>query len=147
MVILKKSSIRFARCQHSQSAQQRDAIYKVHLPTCCCGCCLDGFTEGDPCCGRGCCKVSFHVYPADKNDTSGGAEYAGKILKVPKSMAVEMFTDADAFDVTFPKKSKYEHKGLLIGTAIFLNANFFEGGQDDIGAADQGMDMIDMLGE
>ena len=70
--------------------------------------------------------MSFHVYPADKNDTSGGAEYAGKILKVPKSMAVEMFTDADTFGVTFPKKSKYEHKGLLIGTAIFLNANFFE---------------------
>jgi hypothetical protein len=58
------------------------------------------------------------------------------------SMAVEMFTDAEACHVTFPKKSKYEHKGLLIGTAIFLNANFFEGGQDDIGSADQGMDML-----
>ena len=91
--------------------------------------------------------MPFHVYPVDKNGTSGGAEYAGKILKVPKSMAVEMFTDADTFGVTFPKKSKYEHKGLLIGTAIFLNANFFEGGQDDIDAADQGMDMLDVLGE
>lgn len=35
-------------------------IYKVHQPTCLGGCCVNCFTEGNPCCGKGCCKVSMN---------------------------------------------------------------------------------------
>lgn len=63
-----------------------------------------------------------------KGSTDGSAAHIGKIVKAPKSMATEVFTDADAFDVTFPTDANTSEKGMLMGTAIFLNANFFEGG-------------------
>jgi hypothetical protein len=43
----------------------------------------------------------------------------GKILKSVKD-------GANAFDVTFPTDATSEQKALLVGTSIFLNANFFE---------------------
>ena len=102
-------------------------IYKVHPPTCCAGICMNCCAEGNPCCGKGCCKVPFHVYPADQEKTDGDAPFIGKILKKPKSLAVEILTDAEAFDVTFPDDATAQQKGLLMGSAIFINVNFFEG--------------------
>jgi len=40
---------------------------------------------------------------------------------------VEIFTDADVFEVEFPKDSTAEQKAILVGTTIFINAVFFEG--------------------
>ncbi|KAI2492002.1 phospholipid scramblase [Fragilaria crotonensis] len=107
-------------------APDGNPIYMVHPPTCCCGCCVNGCTEGNPCCGRGCCKVPFHVFPASQDETDGDAPYVGKILKAPKSISVEVFTEANAFDVTFPTGATPQEKGLLMGSAIFISANFFE---------------------
>jgi hypothetical protein len=59
-------------------------------------------------------------------DTDNGAEPSGKILKVMKSMSAEIFTEADVFEVDFPKDATTESKGLLMGSAIFINAVFFE---------------------
>lgn len=101
-------------------------IYKVHMPTCCGGMCVNCCTEGNPCCGKGCCKVPFHIFPADQEDTDGGASHIGKILKVPKSLMTEMFTDAEAYDVTFPEQCTSEQKVLIAGSSVFINANFFE---------------------
>lgn len=101
-------------------------IYKIHPPTCCGGCCINCCAEGNPC-GKGCCKVGFNVFPADQAKTDGDAQFVGRILKKPKSLGVEIFTDADAFDVTFPDNATAQEKGLLMGSAIFINANFFEG--------------------
>jgi len=101
-------------------------IYKMHQPTCCCGCCVNPCTEGNPCCGVGCCKEPFHIYPADQKSTDGDAPYSGKIVKKAKSGATEVFTDADAFEVDFPSDATTDQKALLIGTSIFLNAIFFE---------------------
>jgi hypothetical protein len=42
-------------------------------------------------------------------------------------MAVEVFTDASAFDVTFPDNSSVDEKAALTGSTILLNAIFFEG--------------------
>lgn len=47
---------------------------------------------------------------------------------MPKSLKTEMFTDADAFEVTFPTEATVSQRACLVGTAIFLNAVFFEGG-------------------
>ncbi len=101
-------------------------IYKVHSPTCLGGMCVNCCAEGNPCCGKGCCKVPFHIFPADQQVTDNGAPYIGKILKLPKSMMTELFTDSEAFDITFPEKANAEEKALISGSTIFINANFFE---------------------
>ena len=106
-------------------------VYKVHQPTCVGGLCVNCCAAGNPC-GKGCCKVPFNVYPESQEDTHGGAPYIGRILKVPKSLMTELFTDAEAFDVTFPEDATSSQKAMLIGSAIFLNAIFFEG-QDNAG--------------
>mmetsp|Transcript_29515 Transcript_29515/g.41826 ORF Transcript_29515/g.41826 Transcript_29515/m.41826 type:complete len:151 (-) Transcript_29515:70-522(-) len=100
-------------------------VYKIHPPTCAGGMCINCCTEGNPC-GKGCCKVPFWVFPASQEKTDGNAPYIGKVLKKPKSLTTEIFTDANAFEVTFPDGSTTSQKGLLLGTAIFINANFFE---------------------
>lgn len=101
-------------------------IYTVHPPTCIGGMCVNCCAEGNPC-GRGCCKESFRVFPYDQSSTNGDAPYIGRILKKPKSLGVELFTDADAFEVDFPENATADQKGLLIGTSILLNAAFYEG--------------------
>ena len=76
---------------------------------------------------QGCCKASFRVYPASQAKTDGNAPYIGTILKKPKSMLDEAFTNADSFDISFPKSAQTDEKGLLVGSALFFNANFFGG--------------------
>jgi len=71
-------------------------LYRLHQPTCCGGCCVNCCAEGNPCFGRGCCKVPFHLFPYDQSNTNN-AEEIGKIVKKPKSMMTEVFTDSDAF--------------------------------------------------
>mmetsp|Transcript_14693 Transcript_14693/g.30957 ORF Transcript_14693/g.30957 Transcript_14693/m.30957 type:complete len:253 (-) Transcript_14693:148-906(-) len=100
-------------------------LYKIHQPTCCGGMCINCCAEGNPC-GKGCCKASFRIYPASQDKTDGDAPYIGTILKKPKSFATEVFTDANAFDLTFPESASTDEKALLIGSAMFFNANFFE---------------------
>jgi hypothetical protein len=101
-------------------------LYKIHPPTCCLGMCVNCCAEGNPC-GKGCCKQSFRIYPADQKKTDGDAPYVGTILKKPKSIATEVLTDANALDLTFPEGASTNEKALLVGSAIFFNTNFFEG--------------------
>lgn len=122
-------------------------LFFLHPPTCCCGMCIHCCTEGNPCCGSGVCKVPFWIFDAadDDDDDDGkdspshrhrrrrrpntngsGAAHIGKILKKPKSTVTELFTDASAFEVHFPVAATVEQKAVLVGTAIFLNAVFFE---------------------
>jgi len=64
---------------------------------------------------------------ANQAKTNGGeAPHLGKILKMPKSIKTEIFTDANAFEVTFPEQATVGQKAMLVGTSIFLNAIFFE---------------------
>jgi hypothetical protein len=71
--------------------------------------------------------VSFRIFPASQTDTGGDAPYVAKILKKPKSLMTEIFTEANAFEIDFQEGSSVAHKGLLIGTSLLLNAVFFEG--------------------
>jgi hypothetical protein len=109
-----------------------EALYIIHPPTCVNGYCYNPFTEGNPL-GSGCCKLPFRIYPADAADTNGDAPYIGKILKRPKSAATEILTDANSFLIDFPAGANVEHKAILVGTSIFLNAVFFEGAGEDGG--------------
>lgn len=108
---------------------EQKPMYKLHMPTCLGGMCVNCCAEGNPC-GKGCCKASFRVYDPELSNTEGDAPYLGQILKKPKSAMVEIFTDAETFVVDFPKDATPAQKGALIGTSIFLNAVFFEGQQD-----------------
>ena len=81
-------------------------------------------------------KSSFRVYDAEASNTNGDAPFLGSILKKPKSAATEVFTDADAFEVDFPKDATADQKGILIGMSIFINSVFFEG--DTSGNASSG---------
>lgn len=101
-------------------------LYKLHSPTCCMGMCVNCCAEGNPCFGKGCCKVPFHIFPASQVDTDNGTPEIGKIVKVPKGLAIELLTDAEAFDITFPDDATPEQKAIIAGTTIFLNAGFFE---------------------
>ncbi|GKY94792.1 hypothetical protein MPSEU_000444400 [Mayamaea pseudoterrestris] len=102
-------------------------VYKIHPPTCCAGCCVNCCTEGNPCFGKGCCKLPFWIFDPNQRDTNGGdAAHLGKILKKPKSLAMEVFTDANAFEIVFPKEATPEQKASLVGTSIFFNAVYFE---------------------
>jgi hypothetical protein len=89
---------------------------------------------------------SFRIYPADQARTNGGAPFDGIILKKPKSLLTEVFTDADAFDITFPEDASVKQKGILIGASVFLNANFFEGpAQEGDGEADAAGALLGLL--
>ncbi len=107
-----------------------NSLYKIQQPTCCGGCLVNCCAEGNPCCGRGCCKVPFHIFPASLQSTTG-ADYIGKIVKKPKSLATEVFTEAHAFEVEFPNDAATYQKGIIVGSAIFLNSVFFEGNESD----------------
>lgn len=104
-------------------------IYKLSPPTCLGGMCVNCCAEGNPC-GKGCCKASIRIYDPD-NVTDGNE--LGKILKVPKSFMTEMVSDADRFEVDFPKEASVEQKGILMGATIFMNTLFFEENQNDDG--------------
>ena len=129
IIVLSSSSLFLSVPRFVIYDPENKPMYKLHNPTCCGGMCINICAEGNPC-GKGCCKVSFRIYDADQNDTDGDAPYLGQILKKPKSVMVELFTDAQAFVVDFPKEATPAQKGALIGTSIFLNAIFFEGQQD-----------------
>lgn len=96
-------------------------LYKVHSPTCCGGCCVNCCAEGNPC-GGACCVVPFHIFPASQDNTDNGADHIGKIVKRPKSLAAELFTDADMWDIKFPDGANVVQKALLAGSTTLLNA-------------------------
>jgi hypothetical protein len=74
-----------------------------------------------------CCKVPFWVFDADQKQTNGtDVRHLSKIVKLPESLTTELWTDANAFDVIFPDGATVHQKAMLVGSAIFLNAIFFE---------------------
>ena len=42
----------------------------------------------------------------------------------------EVFTDASAFEIDFPKNATADQKGILTGAAIFINSLFYETGNN-----------------
>jgi len=103
-----------------------DAKYKVHQPTCLGGMCVNCCTEGCIC-GRGMCKMPFWIFDINQEKTDGGdAVHIGKILKKPKSLMTEAFTEANAFEATFPNDADIAAKATLIGASVYINSVFFE---------------------
>lgn len=109
-----------------------EPMYLLHQPTCVGGMCVYCCAEGNPC-GKGCCKAGFHVFPMEQKGNTDGtdAKRIGRILKKPRGVLTEIFTDSVVMDIEFPEDSTSEQKAVLMGTALFINANFFEGNNDD----------------
>ena len=63
--------------------------YDIHMPTCCCGMCINVCAEG--CCN---CRVPFYIYASGTNDQKG------KIVKIWGGLKKEILTDADTFEVS-----------------------------------------------
>jgi len=103
-----------------------DPKYRVHPPTCVRGMCVNYFTEGCMC-GRGMCKIPFWIFDINQEKTDGGdAVHIGKILKKPKSVMTEIFTEANAFEATFPHDADVAAKATLVGASMYFNSVFFE---------------------
>jgi Scramblase len=47
----------------------------------------------------------------------------------------EIFTDADAFVLDFPKDASVDQKGIILGMGILINSVFYEGDQSQNDAA------------
>ena len=104
-----------------------NVVYIVHPPTCFGGACINCFTEGNPC-THGCCKLPFRVY-APNTPTHDESPPVGVIFKIPKTAFVEVFTEANVFEIDFPQDSTFSQKGLLVGSSLLLNSLFFEGSE------------------
>jgi len=104
-------------------------LYLLHEPTCCGGTCVNYCAEGNPF-TRGCFKESVRVYaPNEDGSTKTNKSedpYLGVIIKRPKDLRTEIFTDAVMMDVRFPTHATPDEKGLLTGIAVFLNSIFYE---------------------
>jgi len=116
---------------------QEQLQYRVQMPTCAGGMCVDCFAEG--CCN---CRIPFYVYGPDgpmtrthellgktpKSDPKGSrnGSMIAQITKVWAGFAKEMYTDSDNFDVEFPSDASPKQKALLVGSVFFLNMLFFE---------------------
>jgi len=91
----------------------------VQMPSCVGGMCID-------CCAEGLCncKVPLYIYPA--GSSGGKGEEIGKIVKMWRGLGTEVFTDADSFQLDFPKGIDASAKARMLGTTAFVNMIFFE---------------------
>lgn len=104
-----------------------ETIYKLEPPTCLGGMCINCCAEGNPL-GKGCCKASIRIYAPDKVEQGS---QLGMIMKVKKSFLTEMVSDANRFEIDFPKEATLEQKGILMGATIFMNSLLFEENGND----------------
>lgn len=105
-----------------------EELYLLHPPSCCGGCCMDccADTSTSNCCMQ-ClgCTIPFHIFKAG-DEHGSNAKPAGKVTKKMKSLATELFTDANAFDVEFPENATTAEKAMIAGSTILINEMFFE---------------------
>ena len=98
--------------------------YEIHQPKCCGGTCVNACSEG--CCN---CKIPYYIYAPNQEDRGKGME-KGKIIKIWRGLATEMFTDADTFTINFPAYATPEQKARVLGSTFLLDMMEFEGKPD-----------------
>jgi len=83
--------------------------------------------RGPHCIGELCCSVMFNfVNPADKKEMRGHATKLG--TKTLLEALQQCGTDADNFEMVFPKESTPQHKAVEITAMVLLDYYFFEDG-------------------
>lgn len=96
--------------------------YAIQMPSCCGGVCVDESAEGH--CSK---KIPFYIYPPGKG---AKGEEIGKIIKLWRGFWTETFTDADSFQIEFPKGIDETAKARVLGSVFFINMLFFEKAND-----------------
>ena len=97
--------------------------WKVSMPTCIGGMCVDVFAEG--LCN---CRIPFYVFTPESGTSKD--EKVGYVTKIWGGLGTELFTDAAKFEVQFPPAATPDSKARLLGAVFLLNQLFFEGGND-----------------
>jgi len=105
-----------------------EVVYIIHPPTCCGGCCIDFFTEGNPC-PHCCCLVPCRIYTAGATSTNGSAPYIGKMRKIPKEKCCDVWHEINYWELQFPDNATTDQKGLLLGSSLLINSLFYEGSE------------------
>lgn len=103
--------------------------YLIRPNTCCCGCCVECV-----CCGKGdakCMYVPFYIRdPKTKKALpSNVGNNQAQISKVWSGMKKECCSDADNFQVIFPKDTDVITKANLLGSNVLIDFTFFETNQ------------------
>ena len=91
-----------------------DVEYKISMPTCMGGLCVNIFAEG--LCN---CRIPFYIFKPDSGTTK--EEKVGNITKIWAGLGSELFTDADKFELNFPADASQESKARLLGATFLIN--------------------------
>ena len=91
-----------------------DVEYKLSMPTCVGGLCVNVCAEG--LCN---CRIPFYIFKPDSGTTK--EEKVGNITQVWVSLITEVLTDASSFEVNFPADASQESKARLLGATFLIN--------------------------
>ena len=69
-------------------------------------------------------ETKFFIYEADAPEDPNNA--VGSIVKKERECFKALFTDADEFDIYFPKNATAYDKLMLIGTTLMIDYSYFE---------------------
>lgn len=81
-------------------------------------------------------ETKFFIYDADANEDPSNA--VGSIVRKSRECFKAMFTDADEFNVYFPKNATAYDKLMLIGTTLMIDYTYFEEDNSPEGDIDGG---------
>lgn len=98
--------------------------YTMLADGCQCGICCGGTP-----CGR-CSEVMFPIFKWDCQNMEF-ANRAGLIQRKFNGCMKAAFTDADNFDVTFPKECSPEDKMMIIATALMIDFRYYNEDPND----------------
>lgn len=93
----------------------------VIVPDCCqCG------IWGRSCCGK-CYETNFRIFSAAKfSENSDPNNADGTIIRKLEGLAQTVLTDADNFEINFPKGASAFDKMMIIGTTLMIDYSYFE---------------------
>jgi hypothetical protein len=98
-------------------------IYKYKISGNCCQC-------GLICPNCACSETKFFIYEANAAETPSNA--VGNITRRVKDCLKSMISDADQFDIYFPKNATAYEKLMIIGNTLMIDYTYFEEeNQDD----------------
>ena len=110
-------------CDPLINVYNKDGIVRYKISTDCCQC---GYCCRNSICGK-LSEITFNIYNGNQSATGRGV---GSIRRVVRG-AINLFSDADTYEVTFPVDASPEEKLMLIGATLMLDYQYFESNSDD----------------
>jgi len=99
-----------------------DDKHKYVIQPDCCQCGIWGSRY----CGK-CYETTFRIFTAAKFAENANPESAdGKITRKLDGLAQTVLTDADNFEINFPKCASAHEKMMIIGTTLMIDYSYFE---------------------